>query len=52
MYYRLKKEGISNTDSGSIRGVQCKDSNILYLAFNISNLFLNNFWDVKICELV
>ncbi len=29
----------SNTDSGSKRGVQCKDSSILYLAFIIRKLF-------------
>ena len=32
-------EGRSNTDSGSKRGVQCRDSSILYLAFIIRNLF-------------
>ena len=31
--------GGSNTDSGSKRGVQCRDSSILYLAFIIRNLF-------------
>ena len=30
----------SNTDSGSKRGVQCKDRSIMYLAFIIRNLFL------------
>ena len=29
----------SNTDSGSKRGVQCKDRSIMYLAFIIRNLF-------------
>jgi len=28
----------SNTDTGSKRGVQCKDTTILYLAFIIRNL--------------
>jgi hypothetical protein len=32
-------QGGSNTDSDSKRGVQCKDSSILYLAFIIRNLF-------------
>jgi len=29
----------NNTDSGSKRGVQCKDRSIMYLAFIIRNLF-------------
>ena len=32
----------SNTDSGSKRGVQCRDTTILYLAFIIRNLFLKS----------
>jgi hypothetical protein len=32
----------SNTDSGSKRGVQCKDSSILYLA-----LLLGNYFNIK-----
>ncbi|MDF2736933.1 MAG: hypothetical protein K0S93_789 [Nitrososphaeraceae archaeon] len=34
-------EGMSNTNSGSKRGVQCRDTTISYLAFIIRNLFLN-----------
>ena len=32
-------QGGSNTDSGSKRGVQCRDSSILYLAFIVRSLF-------------
>ena len=32
-------QGWNNTDNGSKRGVQCRDSSILYLAFIIRNLF-------------
>jgi hypothetical protein len=42
MYMNTDKNGPvgSNTDSGSKRGVQCRDSSILYLAFIIINLIL------------
>jgi hypothetical protein len=33
----------SNTDRGSKRGVQCKDTTILYIAFIVRNSFLNRF---------
>ena len=34
---------MSNTDSGSKKGVQCRDSSILYLDFIIRNLILELF---------
>ena len=36
-------QGGNNTDSGSKRGVLCRDRNIMYLAFIIRNLFSKLF---------
>jgi hypothetical protein len=40
----------SNTDSGSKRGVQCKDTDILYLAFIIATylILLGNLVESKV----
>jgi hypothetical protein len=41
MYYKVI-EGRSNTDSGSKRGVQCRNTTTIYLVYIIKNLFLFN----------